>query len=374
MKKLIKHIALIIFVSGLINNVTAQTHSKMEFSCQTCHACETPTKSNPCLIPCPREKMITVYQLPEQSPDIIVLDKMKSREDLYEPVQFTHRLHAEMAGMSGGCAMCHHYNPPGNVVPCSDCHSAERKREDISTPDLKAAFHRQCMDCHQQWSEKVECKSCHELNSSGKSAFDKQRKASERVHPPIIEPKKLVYNTPSYEGTLVTFFHNEHTNLYKFECVDCHQNESCAKCHDTRPPIEDENILFAVKHKKCASCHDTENNCASCHTNKETAPFNHKQRTGFALTPYHTKINCVSCHTKAKVFSGLSNDCNSCHESWGPENFNHSIVGIELSESHIEWTCDVCHDNRNFTAKPSCNMCHDEDITYPDYEPGERTK
>lgn len=372
MKKIKTHIALLFFVIGFVFTINAQSHKNMNFSCNTCHACDTPTKSDPCLIECPREMMITVYQSPEESPDIIVLNKMKSVEDLYEPVQFTHRLHAEMAGMSNGCEMCHHYNPPGNVVSCSQCHSASRVRQDISKPDLKAAFHRQCIDCHKQWEEKVECKSCHELNSSGKSAFDKKAQTTERVHPKIIEPTKIVYDSKEYESTLVTFFHNEHTSLYGFECASCHKNESCAACHDKKTPVKDVEMEFTVKHQKCASCHETEDNCESCHRTEELKPFNHKQRTGFDLGKYHNKLGCVKCHTTSQVYTGLNSNCNSCHENWAPDNFDHRIVGLSLSENHIEWTCDVCHENNDFKKTPVCSTCHDEDITYPDYEPGER--
>lgn len=372
MKKLMKHIVISFFVFG-IGTLFAQSHSQMEFNCQTCHACETPTKSDPCLIECPREQMMTVHQTPEQSPEIITLNKMKSVEDLYEPVVFSHRLHAEMAGMSGGCEMCHHYNPPGNVVSCSECHSVSRKREDISKPDLKAAFHRQCIDCHREWSGELACESCHELNSSGKTAFEERAKVDERLHPPIVEPTKIVYETSEYDdNNKVTFFHNEHTGLYGFECQDCHQNESCVKCHDRKEPVASGEIELTMKHQKCASCHDTEDNCETCHMNKEMEPFNHKQRTGFDLFPHHAKLSCVQCHQTTQVFTGLSSNCNVCHENWAPDNFDHSITGLKLSENHVEWTCDVCHEDRDFTKTPTCSTCHEEDITYPDFEPGER--
>ena len=53
---------------------------------------------------------------PANSPKIIKMKKLEV-QDLYEPVVFSHRTHAEMSGMSGGCEMCHHYDPPGDVVP-----------------------------------------------------------------------------------------------------------------------------------------------------------------------------------------------------------------------------------------------------------------
>lgn len=371
MKILIKVLTSIFILSLFTLTGIAQDHSKMEFDCSLCHACETPTKSNPCLIPCPREKMMTVHRSPEESPAVVTMNKLEVVEDLYEPVIFSHRAHAEMAEMSGGCEMCHHYNPPGNVVPCNNCHEPSRQRTDITKPDLKAAYHRLCIDCHREWSNDIACESCHELNESGKSAFAEKDYKEERVHPEISVPAKLVYQTPEYDETLVTFFHNEHNDLYGFECIDCHQEESCAKCHDTTEPPKSKDVEFTIKHKKCASCHDTEDNCESCHMTEELEPFNHKDRTGFELASYHAKLSCVQCHQTKESFTGLSSNCNTCHADWSPENFDHSKVGIILSENHIEWSCEVCHENRNFSAQPTCSTCHDEDITYPDFIPGE---
>ena len=350
----------------------AQSHLKMAVDCQTCHSCEAPTKSDPCLVACPRHEMMTVHQLPGNSPATITLDKLKNIENLYEPVIFSHRVHAEMSGMSGGCAMCHHYNPPGNILPCNDCHDPSRIRADISKPDLKGAFHRQCIDCHREWNSNVQCADCHELLTSGKSAFAKTEEIKDRVHPAIEVPAKIIYDTPSYEGKIVTFLHNEHNKLYGFECIDCHQNESCAQCHTSYEQSVNEDIIFAVKHQKCEDCHDTQNDCLTCHRNEELKPFNHSNRTGFALSKFHVNLGCIQCHQTNKVFTGLNKQCVSCHNDWSPESFNHSVTGLILSESHIEFDCESCHEESRFVKQPVCSMCHDEDITYPDFEPGER--
>ena len=83
-------------------NNYSQDHSELKLNCSLCHACETPTKSNPCLVTCPREKIMTVYLSPAESPSVITMNKLKTVEDLYEPVIFSHRVHAEMSEMSGG--------------------------------------------------------------------------------------------------------------------------------------------------------------------------------------------------------------------------------------------------------------------------------
>ena len=349
----------------------AQDHSQMKFDCSLCHACETPTKTNPCLIKCPREKMMTVHIPPEKSPRIIKMDQLKAKEDIYEAVIFSHRAHAEMSEISGGCELCHHYNPPGNIVACDYCHNLSRQRTDISKPDLKGAYHRQCIDCHLQWSKQVACESCHELNESGRSVFTGKEYKRERIHPPIVVPTKHIYKTSNQNSTLVTFFHNEHTDLYGFECKSCHQQESCVKCHDLTKPELKKEISLEQKHKKCANCHDTaiKTSCINCHTKTELEPFNHKIRTGFELKSYHAKLSCSSCHKVKAVYTGLSNSCASCHSGWNSTTFDHKVTGFSLDEVHIEFDCGDCHTEEDFSKKPTCTNCHD-DKAYPKDKPG----
>jgi hypothetical protein len=317
--------------------------------------------------------MMTVYLSPAESPLIINMNNLSTVQDLYEPVIFSHRIHAEMSEMSGGCEMCHHYNPPGNVVSCDYCHESNRQRADISKPFLIAAYHRQCIDCHREWSNEVACKGCHELNESGKSAFTEKDYKKERVHPEINIPMKLVYNTSYEKGKLVTFFHNEHTNLYNLECKNCHKEESCAKCHTTAPPLKDEKVKLEVKHKICKNCHDTKVGCESCHSKKELEPFNHLARTGFILKSYHLKLSCIKCHETKSVFTGLNSSCKSCHSGWDSETFDHTVTGLLLDEIHTEFDCVDCHTNEDYSQKPSCKGCHD-DMSYPANKPGKLVK
>jgi len=372
----IKNLFLSVIVFGLfVLPGFAQDHSQMKFDCSLCHACETPTKSNPCLIVCPREKMMTVHIAPEKSPRIIKMNKLKVTEDLYEAVIFSHRAHAEMSEISGGCEMCHHYNPPGNIVACDYCHDLNRQRTDISKPDLKGAYHRQCIDCHSEWDNNVSCESCHELRGSGKSAFTGKEYRKERIHPEINTPSKLVYKTSEQKGTLVTFFHNEHTGIFGFECKSCHREESCVKCHDVTKSSAKKEISLEQKHKKCVSCHDTavKTGCESCHTKKELKPFNHKIRTGFELKSYHSELSCSNCHPTKTVFTGLISTCTSCHSGWDSITFDHTITGLALDDMHVEFDCADCHNGEDFSKNPSCENCHD-DKNYPEDKPGKQVK
>jgi hypothetical protein len=373
MKKMIILLGLILYYQVVFGQTDQKnSHKEEPLKCSTCHSCEIPTKENPCLISCPREHMITMTFSPEEAPNVITMNKMTEKSDLYGPVVFSHKSHAEMSGMSGGCSMCHHYNPTGRVIPCSDCHEVSRKREDISKPDLKGAYHRQCIDCHRTWGGSVKCESCHALTSEAQSEMKTAGKnKAERIHPEIVKPKKLVYETGYENGKIVTFYHNEHVDLYGFKCSDCHKNETCSKCHSKEVSTASNRNVFEEKHKFCSSCHTVDENCEHCHKNKALAPFNHKQRTGFELSKYHKKLSCTQCHGTDKKFTPLNSECISCHSDWKVGKFNHKITGLNLSENHFELDCEMCHLDNRFSTKPSCENCHEEDVSYPDFIPGE---
>ncbi|MCX7874701.1 MAG: cytochrome c family protein [Melioribacteraceae bacterium] len=370
-----KKFVLFIFVLPLL--IYSQTkinvnHKYQELKCKTCHSCDIPTKEKPCLIECPRDKMVSVTQKPEDGPEILTINKIKFENDLYKPVTFTHRLHAEMSDMAGGCKMCHHYNPPGKIIGCIDCHQIERNRIDISKPDLKGAYHQQCMNCHRQWSGKVECESCHELNSSQKSENQKTINSSKKMHPKIEVPAIIKYETPKTKGNLVLFLHNEHIKTFSLDCQNCHSNESCNKCHYKFNPKPEKLKSTLEKHLKCSNCHNTKSNCSFCHSNNPQREFNHFARTGFDISNYHVKLTCQRCHIEKGKFTGLVSDCSSCHGVWSKSNFKHTVVGLQLDETHNEFDCTECHQEKNY-KRPGCKNCH-EDKTYPKEKPGKLVK
>jgi len=367
---------LLIFVQADINAQTKSVkHSLKNIDCKTCHTCDVPTKQNPCLVDCPREEMITVHQPAEKGPDIVVIDKLA---DKYMPVTFSHKVHAQMSKMAGGCQSCHHYNTSGPILGCQDCHSVERKRDDLSKPDLQAAYHRQCINCHKEWSGKTDCNSCHLPKGS---TLAQQKVKPGKDHPQVKEPEKIVYETEYDDGKIVTFFHNDHTKLFGADCVSCHQNESCTRCHDK---TKEKNIVASglperlkgkggELHNTCYKCHD-ENNCAKCHLNKEMKPFNHQVSTGWALNRFHEKLKCENCHGTKKEgalsirFTKLNSECTSCHSNFLDGSFDHKITGLQLDEMHIDFDCSDCHAENNF-SKNDCSGCHD-DYSYPKEKPG----
>ena len=347
------------------------SHSEKALKCSNCHSCEIPTKENPCLIECPREELVTVRQSPEEGPEVIKINKLRGNEDLYKEVVFTHRLHSEMAEMSGGCVSCHHYNPPGKIVACNSCHNEERKREDVNRPDLKGAYHRQCMDCHREWSGNTNCDGCHQLNNTSLSKEDLVAKAKAKTHPKIETPDRIKFETPDAEGK-VTFLHKEHIDLFGLDCQTCHSNEGCVKCHDQRPEQMKKPRTVEIQHQLCSDCHDTDDNCSSCHNDKEPKGFNHLVSTGFDILKYHSKLDCQRCHVNQGKFTGLNKSCSSCHGEWSWSNFDHKVTKTVLDEMHGELDCESCHTSEDY-SKPTCESCHD-DITYPEFIPGKRVK
>ncbi len=381
MKTLIIALGLIFLTSiNYCQNNSLKDHSSLKIDCITCHNCEVPTKQDPCLKLCPRDKMIEVNQSPDKGPEVVVLNKLENK---YVPVVFSHKLHAQMSTMSGGCKGCHHYNTLGPILPCNNCHEANRKAS-IDKPDLEAALHRQCMSCHRQWSHSIDCESCHaKKKQEMKVAWQSQVGLLEgKNHPQVETPGKIVFTTNYNKGKLVTFYHNEHINIFKIDCVNCHKNENCIKCHDVQKtskrqimalniPISANNKLD-IKHKICISCHQKDD-CSKCHSNQPKAPFNHFVTAGWKLNKFHIKLVCTKCHGTSGEFKKLSTGCISCHDDFKPGKFDHKITDVVLDEIHKEASCEDCHIDKNFASAPTCTNCHD-DKTFPKNVPGNYLK
>lgn len=374
MKKLILVLVLVISFSSFAQQSPGKNHSQLNISCKTCHTCDVPTKNDPCLVICPRERISTVYQKPEETPELITIDQLIDR---YGPVYFSHKVHAQMSVMSGGCENCHHHNTSGPILKCNSCHETSRKREDVSIPDLKGALHRQCMDCHREWSHETGCNSCHKLKKDLKTESKETltKKYSGKEHPVVLEPTKLVYQTDSDKGKMVTFYHDDHTKKFGLSCTGCHKQESCTKCHDVNrdsknnvKPVKTKKT-FEEQHKNCISCHSKTENCTKCHSDKTLEPFDHGKKTGWALNKYHVNLSCVKCHGSSQTYKKLDNKCSGCHQNWSNETFKHSVTGLKLDETHSDFSCEECHSEKNYAVKPVCTNCHD-DYSYPKQKPG----
>jgi hypothetical protein len=348
--------------------------TELRNKCVMCHTCTTPTKSDPCLVVCPRVKESTAVHSPAEGPGLVLMD---SKDGQYGPVVFSHRTHAQMTEMSGGCYGCHHYKDTAQrILTCRSCHPADRKRENVGIPDLKGAYHRQCMDCHRQWTGAPNCSSCHLGKTDGKT--DEQILNSyargRKDHPPVQPPAKKEYATRGQDSTVVPFYHTDHAGRFGIACTDCHRQEGCISCHDKRPEkvraqaASARKADFEATHARCSSCH-ADQTCQTCHVKADPGPFEHARTSGWALKSYHASLACSRCHAGGRVFTGLRSECGACHKAWDGATFNHAVTGLKLDETHGALECADCHAGKDFLKAPACTGCH-PDKSYPQSKPG----
>lgn len=349
-------------------------------ACAACHTCANPTRQDTCLRPCGRAEAQAREFARKHGPDVVVLDELANR---YLPVPFDHKGHARMAEMTGGCAVCHHYTPEGAAHPaCKTCHEISAARADIRKPGLKGAYHRQCLNCHREWSHDTKCVACHlpkardgdKANGYGTNGKDD---ILGRMHPPIPEPDTEIYQTRAKPapGTRVIFRHKEHIHRFGLKCANCHREESCSRCHEKRRKHQQRVRTLADHHRPCSDCHDVagKDKCGRCHWKQgepRPKPFDHAV-TGWDLGRHHRTLSCRACHREVP-FGKLNRDCAKCHTAWAPGEFDHAVTGQVLDESHVEHDCQECHADGDFAVAPACDGCHEEDegIAFPAKRPG----
>jgi hypothetical protein len=145
--------------------------------------------------------MATAADMPEQ----VLIDSMS---EMFEGVEFDHTMHTELGE---DCSVCHHHTTGSGTadercvschanseevatVGCRDCHiadpfSAEQiNRESlelyqfhIDRPGLKAAYHWNCLGCHEEMDGPTECKDCHTRTPEGDAFYHQDATGSHDV-------------------------------------------------------------------------------------------------------------------------------------------------------------------------------------------------
>ena len=137
-------------------------------------------------------------EMPEQA----TLDSMAV---LFEGVEFDHAMHTDLGE---DCSACHHHTTgTGTIdercirchadsdevatVGCRDCHLAnpfsaeninkealDRYQFHIDTPGLKAAYHWNCLGCHEEMDGPTDCQDCHARTPQGDDFYHKNASAT----------------------------------------------------------------------------------------------------------------------------------------------------------------------------------------------------
>lgn len=335
--------------------------------CTKCHTCAAPTLEQPCLSDCPREggHQPTYKDFTEMAlPDSCILDQLVDR---YEPVVFNHAKHAKMSGMGGAsCRLCHHANEEGWVGNCFGCHPAHLSGRQVGVPDLKTAYHRQCMFCHRDWSHETNCEICHAPRGSGSPSAMPPKKTLDAMHSfrHREEPKVVNFKTSYDPAPYVAFDHKTHTETYGLSCMDCHSNDTCTSCHDTDGTRFSPRLHEYSNLNICTQCHNV-GRCSTCHAQEKGRKFDHKL-TGMPLKHYHKGLSCERCHEDKLTHGYMPRECNGCHGEWGRDDFdatgfNHAAkVGVDLREFHEGLVCSDCHAGSDYGTTPVCSSCHDD--------------
>ncbi len=333
--------------------------------CGECHTCTSPTIADPCLRQCPRPRATKAEVA--MGPEEVVINEIEYE---YEGVVFNHKRHAEMTAVDKGCQSCHHFQEAGGISSCKSCHDRGSMEEHLEQPGLKGAYHRQCLGCHQEWSHDTQCNLCHEKKlEPGPPVAGHYPPRQYKPFGELNEPVKKVWQSTYGGGTVVTLFHQNHTEKYGVDCSSCHHAEGCGACHGKKETTTSVRHSEEALHAICNACH-AEMSCDQCHLKAEAQEFSH-DRTGWPLSKFHRSLSCKSCHGKPTHFTKPNSECNTCHGKWNETNFVHTRAGFALSENHAELACNECHLNRDFGAVPACANCHEADVAFPASMPGD---
>jgi nitrate/TMAO reductase-like tetraheme cytochrome c subunit len=279
------------------------------------------------------------------------------------------------------CIACHddvHEQKFGN--DCRQCHSEESFQsvrnftalDHVNTDFPLEGKHTtvDCRKCHEQkMTEPLPfnaCAVCHDDYHDGQFVTDLRSPDCASCH-----------TVDGFEGSTFTIAQHNET---RFALTGAHLATPCFSCH-----LREDQWMFRNIGENCIDCHANvhgesveikfvpDQACAYCHNTEQWASvtFDHTQ-TGFPLEGAHAREACIACHLSAPpdddfrvIFTGLSNDCNSCHENvhrsqfaingvtdcrrchhpdqWSPSDFDHNTARFPLEGAHAGLSCIACH-------------------------------
>ncbi len=301
--------------------------------------------------------------------------------DLYAPVRFMHMKHAAVVS---DCAECHHRRAAapdaGETMRCSACHQEAFNAKTPERLGLKAAYHQQCMGCHQERSQgPTDCTGCHAKNVPSHKDLVKLpdnpdpftvTKECLRCHDAqgedMLKSAHWLWKGPSphTEGHEKHIHLGKATNTINNFCIALPSNwPRCTSCH-AGYGWKDASFDFSDKTKiDCLICHDTSEKYAKVPTDAGMPypQINLKEVAESVGKP--SRRTCGDCHFQGGGgdavkhgdmngilyyptrdcdvhMGGMDFQCQDCHKTR-----NHKIAGRSLSVPVAEGSrsCENCH-------------------------------
>lgn len=301
--------------------------------------------------------------------------------DLYGPVRFMHTKHAAIIN---DCTACHHLRPAdpkaSETTRCSACHQEPFNPKTLGRIGLKAAYHQQCMGCHEEKGQgPVLCLDCHAKNVPSHKELVK---LSDHPEPAAVTKECLRCHdaqaedmltsahwlwkgpSPHTEGHEKRIDMGKATNTINNFCIALPSNwPRCTSCH-AGYGWKDATFDFSDKTRMdCLICHDTTDQYAKVPTgagmpypeinlrevaenvgkpSRKTCGDCHFQGGGGDAVK-HADMNSILYYPTRDCdvhMGGMDFQCQDCHKTR-----NHKIAGRSTSVPVAEGSrsCEVCH-------------------------------
>ena len=296
--------------------------------CGDCHTCSVPTARVPCLKACPRTTM--VHQTSKHAARRGGRFAAARRSGRALPAGALQPQGARADGRDGQRLRDLPSLQPARrrSRPARSATRSWPSRGTCASPTSRAPTTGSVSPATSSGATRPSARVCHDPRPG---ASDDERAAGSDRHRRLVashrspRPPSASTARPTQQGPVVTFQHKEHTDLFGFQCIDCHRQESCADCHDwqkTTHPGEDPGTgARDLQRLPRATIR------APSATTRPSGPASPTTAPAGRSIPIIRSSAAGPAIRAARTFSNVDRMCKSCHGEWSPENFSHAVTG-----------------------------------------------
>ncbi len=215
------------------------------------------------------------------------------------------------------------------VGDCGACH-VDIEENEVVDEHVRVLMD-DCMACHADRTQPNECSTCHSViertwmpESHHQSWRKRHGRVCRRANPGPIDQCFLCHQESTCAACHQVVAPENHNAFWRLRghaivarvdrqnCAACHQPFSCDRCHQEVLPLSHSGMWGATRNTHCLTCHFPlpATGCLTCH----------KATPSHALGPpkpgWHTPtMNCRQCHGATLPLSHVDNgsNCNLCH-------------------------------------------------------------